>query len=87
MSSTSSFPGYPTWMRGNFGLARNYLASMLDFIEMQMSKVNREKGLTLSVIVEQTHGNMVDCKRGSQCSCLRGVGVGEMLIREIQSKF
>ena len=35
-------------MRGNFGLklqkARNCLANMLDFIVMQMSKVNREKG-------------------------------------------
>ena len=35
-------------MRGNFGLklqkSQNYLAYMLDFIVMQMSKVNREKG-------------------------------------------
>ena len=32
-------------MRGNFGLKlKNCLAYMLDFIVMQMGKINREKG-------------------------------------------
>ena len=39
-------------MRGNCGLigykiARNYLTYMLDFIVMQMSKVNHEKGYSV----------------------------------------
>ena len=40
-------------MRGNFGylvvLARNCLASMLDFIVMQMRKINRKKGQVVNI--------------------------------------